>query len=366
MIDPPAEQPLSFVICWPGISGYMAACWRALAARPNVKLSIISTPERKFAREIVSDLDCHLMSEAESASAEFVSEWVRSRKPHVVSIGGWNTSAFKSLASDGRLRHVPFVLGMDNPWRGTLKQWLAPIALGRYLRRFSAVVVPGERGWQFGRYLAPRDVPVIKGVYGIDFASLSKAAVARHQAVEWPRRFLFVGRYASVKAIDVLVAGYRRYRDMAEDPWPLTCSGVGPLRNLLEGVAGIQDVGFVQPPDQPAVWRDHGVFVLASRLDPWPLVISEACAAGLPVVCSEACGSAVELVRSYYNGLTFATESVADLAASLAWMHTHHDRLPALGRRSEQMAAPYSAEMWATRWTEIVRSVARSGAIKGE
>lgn len=354
-------QPLSLVLCWPGISGYMAACWRALAARPDVRLSILSTPCHGFTPNLVSGLDCHIMSDAESASAEFVSAWVRNHRPDVVSIGGWSTPAFKALARDHALQHVPFVLAMDNPWLGTLKQRLAPVALRSFLQRFAAVVVPGERGWQFGRYLTPGSVAVAKGLYGVDVATLATAAEARRQAEEWPRRFLFVGRYAPVKAIDVLVAGYRRYRAMVQDPWPLTCCGAGPLGRLLAEQPGIHDLGFVQPPDQPAVWREHGVFVLASRFDPWPLVIAEACATGLPVVCSEACGSAVELVRSFYNGITVATDSAADLAAGLAWMHAHHDLLPAMGRRSEQLAAPYSADMWATRWLEIARGVARSG-----
>ena len=353
-----AGEPLSLVICWPGISGYMAACWRALSARTDVRVSIISTPCRSFSRAVVSGLDCHIMAETEAANSAFVASWVRERRPDVVAIGGWNIPGFRALARDRALQGVPFVLCMDNPWRGTLKQWLAPFVLWPYLRRFSAVMVPGERGWQFGRHLAPRRVPIVKGVYGIDVTTLASAAMDRRRESEWPKRFLFVGRYAKVKAIDVLVAGYQRYREMVQDPWPLSCSGAGPLATLLEGQPGIRDLGFIQPRHQPAVWRDHGAFVLASRLDPWPLVIAEACAAGLPIVCSDACGSAVELVRSFYNGVTVATESVDDLAAGFAWMHAHHDLLPDMGRRSEQMAAPFSAEMWATRWVQVARNVA--------
>lgn len=353
-------RPLSLVLCWPGISGYMAACWRALAARPDVRLSILSTPCHGFTPNLVSGLDCHIMSDAESANAEFVSAWVRNHRPDVVSIGGWSTPAFKALARDHALKHIPFVLAMDNPWLGTIKQRLAPFVLRSYLRRFAAVVVPGERGWQFGRRLVGKGVPVIKGLYGADATALSLAAEHRRLSGEWPRRFLYVGRYAPVKAIDVLVAGYRRYRATVQDPWPLTCCGAGPLAHLLADQPGIHDLGFVQPPDQPVVWREHGVFVLASRAEPWGLVIAEACAAGLPVLCSEVCGAAVELVSSHYNGITVATDSAADLAAGLAWMHAHHDLLPGMGRRSEQLAAPYSADMWATRWLEIARGVARS------
>jgi glycosyltransferase involved in cell wall biosynthesis len=350
-------RPISIVLCWPGVSGYMASCWKALAARPEVRLSVISTTCHNFAPQLVEGLDCTIMDADPTRSGHDVAAWVRQRDPDVVSIGGWSTPQFSSLVGDRSLRHVPFVLAMDNPWLGHLRQRLAPLVLSRYMRRFSCVVVPGERGWQFGRLLAPRHVPVTKGLYGVDAAMLSTAAVARTKAAEWPRRFLYVGRYAEVKAIDVLVEGYRRYRSMVDNPWQLTCCGAGDRAGLLAGEEGIRDLGFVQPRDQQAMWSEHGAFVLASRYDPWPLVIVEACTAGLPVVCSEACGSAVELVRSFYNGLTFPSESAEDLATSLAWMHAHHESLALMGGRSEQLAAAYSAEMWATRWVELARKV---------
>jgi glycosyltransferase involved in cell wall biosynthesis len=355
-----ADGPLSLVLCWPGISGYMAACWKALASRTGVRVSIISTPCHNFTPELVAGLECHIMTDAQSANAEYVAAWVRDRSPDVVSIGGWSTRAFKALTTNRAFRNIPFILAMDNPWIGTLKQQLAPIALRSFMRRFSCVVVPGERGWVFGRLLAPVGVPVMKGLYGVDVVSLAPAADARARAASWPQRFLYVGRYANVKAIDVLVEGYRRYRDIVEDAWPLTCCGAGPLSGMLADEPGVHDLGFVQPPQQPAVWEEHGVFVLASRFDPWPLVVVEACAAGLPVVCSEACGSAVELVRPYYNGVTFASESPTDLARGLAWAHANHSLLREMGRRSQELAAPYSAEMWATRWMEIVRSITGS------
>jgi len=175
----------------------------------------------------------------------------------------------------------------------------------------------------------------------------------------WPRRFLFVARYERVKAPDVLVDGYRRYRAAVTEPWPLTVAGRGPFGNLFENEPGISDVGFVEPKDQPRLWADHGAFVLSSRFDPWPLVIAEACAAGLPVACSDACGSAVELVRDYFNGLTFPTESAESLAEALTWLHHHHAALPEMGTRSQQLAAPYSADMWATRWLEALAGIAR-------
>jgi glycosyltransferase involved in cell wall biosynthesis len=141
------------------------------------------------------------------------------------------------------------------------------------------------------------------------------------------------------------------------EPWPLVCCGKGELASHLKGVEGIEDRGFVQPRDQPDLFASQGVFVMPSRFDPWPLVIAEASAAGLPIVCTNACGSAVELVRPMVNGVYAADRDPEDLAARMAWMHEHHADLPRMGRASRDLAQSYSAQMWAERWAGAVREL---------
>ena len=103
----------------------------------------------------------------------------------------------------------------------------------------------------------------------------------------------------------------------------------------------------------PDVLATHGVFVVASRFDPWPLAIVEACASGMPVLHSETCGSAVELVRPYFNGLGVATENAGELARAMRWCHEHYDALPEMGARGQPLAAAYSAQMWVVRWMRM-------------
>ena len=101
----------------------------------------------------------------------------------------------------------------------------------------------------------------------------------------------------------------------------------------------------------------HGALVLASRYEPWGLVIAESFAAGLPVICTEACGASVELVRSYYNGLTVATGDAEALADAMRWVHEHDDRLPEMGRNGCHFAAAFSTQVWAERWVNMFRDL---------
>lgn len=128
------------------------------------------------------------------------------------------------------------------------------------------------------------------------------------------------------------------------------------MNNRLDG-DGIVNHGFVSPTEVPQIMTQSGAFVLASRYDAWPLVIVESCSAGLPIVCSYACGSAVELVRDRHNGFTVKTGCAESLMKAMIQIHDLEDQLVEFGRRSRELAAPYSAEAWADRWRHQILSL---------
>ncbi|MCS4142564.1 glycosyltransferase family 4 protein [Salinibacter ruber] len=352
----------SVVFCWTGISGYLSASWRALARRPEVDVHVVTfggLAETDFDQDLMAALSCRLLDDEERKDADLIEEEVVRQSPDVVVIAGWFHKPYRQLAYSRRLQDTRFVMGMDTPWEGTWKQRLAPWLLSRYVQRMDHVVVTGERCWQYARRLGVPAGDITRGVYGVDYASLSQISRG-NSASDWPPRFLFVGRFEEEKGVDVLVDAYRQYRDSVEDPWFLTCCGKGPLSDLLDRTTGIDNKGFVQPGDMMGVWEQSGAFVLPSRFDPWPLALVEAAAAGLPVVCSDACGSAVEVVRHGYNGLKMPTASVDALAQAFRRVHASRDDLPDWGRRARQCAAPYSAERWAERWTRLFEDVKRA------
>jgi len=350
---------MNIVVCWTGISGYLAASWWALAQRSGIDLHVVTfggLDETNFDRDLMVDLSCRLLDEEEREKDDLIEEEVVQQSPDVVVAAGWFHEPYRQLAYASRLQDARFVMGMDTPWQGTWKQHLAPWLLWRYIRRMDHVVVTGERCWQYARRLGVSAENITRGVYGVDYDALS--GISRNGTdSEWPRRFLFVGRFDEEKGVDLLVEAYRQYREGVETPWPLTCCGKGPLGDLLDRTPGIANRGFVQPGDMMDEWRRAGAFVLPSRFDPWPLALVEAAAAGLPVVCSDACGSAVEVIRPGYNGIKVPTASVEALSGALREVHRRHDELPGWGRRARQFAAPYSAERWAERWEQLLTSL---------
>ena len=350
--------------CWSHISGYMAACWRALSRRPGVELSILAyravTADAAFDDQVMRGLNVRYLDERERLDVELVKKIVVEARPDVLVIAGWSSPPYRALAYEPALASARRVMTMDTPWRGTLRQRLGRYRMAGYLRRMDRVMVPGERAFQLARALAVPEHKIRRGMYGIEHAPLAPLYEQRRELNDgWPRRFLFTARYVEEKGVDVLLDGYRRYRREVSDPWPLTCCGKGPLQAQIAAAAsdGVTDRGFVQPAELPAVYRDHGIFVLPSRYEPWGVVLAEAAAAGLPIICTDACGAAVEVVRSMFNGIITPTGDAAALARAMRWMHDHAESLHEFGARSRTLGAAFADETWADRWLWMLSEV---------
>ena len=346
---------MKIVFCWPTISGYMATCWRELAARPGVELFVVGMrraagKHSDFEASVMEGIPHHLLADDERSSYRRIRDIVRAQEPDALFLSGWQHRPYVRLAFDRSLRDVRRFMMIDTSLRRGIQQRVGRAILRPYLARMEGVFVPGERSWQYARWMRVPEPRIHRGTYGVDWASLAPLWERRADAPGgWPRSFLFAGQYLQRKGVDVLAQAYAEYRERVADPWPLVACGQGPERATLRTVGGVTDRGFLQPDPMAAARARSGVFVLPSRSDAWPLALVEACAAGLPVVCSDACGSAVELVRSHHNGLVVPTGEAGRLADALEWMHHSHDRLPEMGRASRDMAAPDSAERWADR-----------------
>lgn len=350
---------MKVVFCWSDISGYMAACWREMANDPDISLFVVafkSEAESEFSEELMRGIPCCLLDKVQRHNEKKIEELVRAERPDIVVLCGWFHRPYRQLVF--RVSGSKFVMGMDTPWRSTLKQSIAPLLLRNFTGRIDHVVCTGERSWQYATRLFGRNIPISKGLYGIDHSSLSRLWLTRQQQ-QWPRSFLFIGRFVPVKAVDVLVEAYRLYRTTVDNPWPLVCCGKGPLEYLLKDVDGICSLGFVQPKDILAVMSKAGVMVLPSRFDPWPLAIVEAASSGLPVICTYACGSSVEVVSNSYSGIVVPENNVERLAAALTRIDELYDEIPLWGARAQQLAEPYSAQNWLTRWKSIFADTCR-------
>ena len=375
---------MKVVFVWQVISGYMASCWRELAQREGIDLFVVArrpegTPPKagatgsakgteqlvEFKDDLMHGIDCALVTNDELSDPDTLASLVTPHNPDIVVLCGWSTPSFEPLTKHPALKGARFVMGMDTPYKGTLRQKLGGLAKKSYFQKVDHVVVAGERTHRLARTLGFDEAQLTRGVYGVDSRSFRDASDLRTRHLAsgepWPKNFLYIGRYIPVKAIDTLCDAYTRYRTQCitdgEQPWTLTTCGKGPDGERLRATEGVTDRGFTQPTELPGVLAGSGAFVIASRYEPWGTVLAEAGAAGLPIVCTEACSAHLDVVRTYYNGVVTPTDDAASFARGLRWVHDQRDRLPELGQRSIALAEPFGAEAWADRWVGVLRGL---------
>lgn len=350
---------MNITYLWTSPSGYLSACIRALAQRSGVRVTLVvweAGDDAPFDRSAIQVENQHVLDDAMRNDYAAIKRLVIESRPDVVVIAGWVHGPYVRLCFDPALAAVKFVVGADTPIRFDLRQLVARLKIGGLLRKVDALCVPGERGFQVMRYWKVPGQKISRLLYGIDYDFFAEGTEWRWTAdVEWPKRFTFAGRLVPIKGIDILAEAYARYREAVSEPWPLAICGTGPLGPVLRNIAGVEDLGFVQPEGLKTVFQRTGVFVLPSRLDPWGQVIVEAAAAGLPVVCTQACGASAEMVRDYHNGLIVPAGNPVALTKAFRWMHDHRDRLPAMGLASQGFAAPFRAQRWAENQHELAK-----------
>lgn len=351
---------MKIVICWSNYSGYWAACWRKLAAVPGVELFVLAFTAPKaspFDASLLEGIPHRLLTEQERQDADLVTRLVTEQAPDVMQIVGWFVPAYRKAAEAPALSDVRKAISVDTPWLHQ-KQVLTKWRYDSYLKEIDGAGATGERSWQYLRRLGFSGDRLRRHMYGVDEDLADRIHAARTTMALEPgqkRAFLFVGRYATEKGLDVLVEGYRQYRAASAHPWDLICCGRGPEDTLLKDQDGITDLGFVQPADMAERFRTAGAYIITSRFDPWPLAIAEAALAGLPVIASDACGSAVEIVRPHYNGFIVPSGNAAEF--SRAMLQMEKAPLELWGQRAREHASAFTSELWATRWHEFLSAL---------
>ena len=336
----------------------MPACWRALARRPGIELHVLhprllakNEPHHFESQRLLDGISNEMFQVNDPGLDRWLNDTVTSRRPDVVVVCGWFFAPYRKLVESGALHDARVVLGMDSPWRGTPVQWFGKFRLRSFVRHLDLVIAASERSADYARHIGVPDQHVRTGYYGFDDQLFSPVLELRlRSGARWPRQFLYLGRYVPQKDLRTLVKAYSLYRDTVSDPWGLTCCGTGPDAALLKGVPGVEDIGFAQPHELPAILGRHGVFVLPSHYEPWGVVIAETAASGMPIICTTACGASIDLVRPYYNGLLVTPGDAIGLSRAMRWTHEHESELPEMGRHGGALADAFSARAWAARW----------------
>jgi glycosyltransferase involved in cell wall biosynthesis len=211
------------------------------------------------------------------------------------------------------------------------------------------------------RAMAGRGVPerklntVVNGTVG----SLRRSSLAPEDRIELPpQSIVTVGAVSERKGADVLLAAFERLLDefpaahlyyVGNLDWPLPYEETQkrPWRDQ------VHFVGFDPQPQR--YLQAASVFVLASRRDPFPLVVPEAFDAGLPVVASAVDGL-VEALDFGRAGLLARGGDPEDLATKISSVLRSEETRRVLVEAGRRRVSTLTVEAMAARYVEIYRS----------
>ena len=151
------------------------------------------------------------------------------------------------------------------------------------------------------------------------FQAARSARVQKAASTAAPR-FLYVGRLAQEKGLEVLLKAFRRVRERCPQA-SLVLVGSGPSDSQLRAWcqahqldAAVLFLGSMGPEALAEEYLRASGLVLPSFSEPWGLVINEALSYGCPVVVSQVCGCVPELVSDGKTGYAFPAGDVDQLA----------------------------------------------------
>lgn len=182
--------------------------------------------------------------------------------------------------------------------------------------------------------------------------------VRRYQLLDGPR-FLFVGRLALDKKLDVLIRALAMLDDGS-----LILAGRGDDRERLEDLAEeldvsdrVQFLGFVPEEDLPDLYRASEVFVIASDVEVQSIPTLQAAATGLPIVAADA-AALPEIVHDGQNGYLVPIDDPQAIAEALDKLLSSPTRRAVFGKASLAIGKQHANQATLDAYEQLYRSVA--------
>ncbi|WP_025119480.1 MULTISPECIES: glycosyltransferase family 4 protein [unclassified Serratia (in: enterobacteria)] len=181
-------------------------------------------------------------------------------------------------------------------------------------------------------------VPMRKIWFGIDIDRRAKPVRAKdHVPV-----IGFIGQIAPHKGTDLLIEAFKQLPENSAKlkiygPTDQSVSYMETLRNISNGVAGIEFMGTFDQGQMVDIFSDIDLFVIPSRwYENSPLVLLNSLATHTPVVVSDVEGM-TEFLTEGVNGYSFKRGNADDLASKLSYILQQPDLLHKLSLSTEYL-----------------------------
>jgi len=191
------------LILYTELAGYIITCInKTIVLYPDVEFHVVRWPVNKEA-PFQFNLNGVSVYERSDYANEMLLELAKRISPDIIITSGWIDKGYVNVCKyyKGKIKTV---LALDNHWLGGVKQKIAAL-LSPFLvkNKFSHVWVPGKPQRQFAKKLGYKSSEISEGFYSADvdlFSSYFEKA-KESKISNFPKRFIYVGRYVKHKGI---------------------------------------------------------------------------------------------------------------------------------------------------------------------
>ena len=331
------------------VMGYNLPIFEHLMKHYGATVDVVHWNKNKLTPFVPNPASGVRYHERSAFTAQTLMEFSQGLAPDLVYISGWMDKGYLPVAQKLKSSGVPVVVGMDSQWTGSIRQHVGARLIQWFYksRYFSYALVPGPMQYEYASRIGFKKSEILCNLLSGHWSLFSQAAQCLHDVKNknYPKNFLFVGRFVHSKGIDTLLQAFNIYRTQYKGDWSLTCVGNGPLAELIEQSKNqYPDAILIKPFSSQAALVEQaqlaGAFVLPSREDPWGVVVHEFATAGLPLILSEFVGARPQFLIDQLNGHTFYDNSPQDLALQMHRIATRStDDLVDMGMASAALAA---------------------------
>jgi glycosyltransferase involved in cell wall biosynthesis len=347
-------KKLKVLFLYTEIAEYFVAACRALAQ--NAEVYIIRWPVNSEAPfEFKVPQGVHII-DRNQYDTKALNKKVKEIQPNVIFCSGWIDKGYLKVVKEFS-GQIPTVLSMDNHWKGTPKQQIGSlVAQYTFLKDFDFAWVPGAKQVDYAKRLGFSDNQIFTGYYTANVERFNAVyEKSKHAKIEdYPKSFLYVGRYIKHKGVFDLWEAFKNYRNSGGS-WNLICAGTGDQwENRIE-FEGISHLGFIQPEELSNLIERSGAYILPSHFEPWGVSVHEMACAGLPLILSKEIGSKDMFLAEGENGYSFENKNIVQLTnAMLAIDKLSEVELIDMGIKSSFLGNQLNTENWVQTVLEIL------------
>jgi len=299
----------------------------------------------KYTPPLLPHLWIHQRSDFEEDS---LYQFIKNTSPDLILTSGWMDPVYLNVCKKIRKEFkTPVIALSDTQWRGTWRQWIARFVFKwTHKTAFSHIAVAGPRQKKYALKLGFHSSEIIKGCLSADlnlFNNYYQKTIA-HKRINFPHRFLFIGRFANEKGIELLLEAWNGIKDKKD--WDLIIVGKGPVKLNTTHIDAVRVYDFIPSTNLIETIQNSGCLVVPSLFEPWSITIHEFATGGFPILSSMACGANELFVKHGENGFIFPTGNMESLKSYLIQiMNLSDGELLQFAERSHEFGQQINPQM---------------------